>query len=687
MLLLRIAANEQIGKEFRLLAKAKEQLERSDEHMDYRALNTDMTLGDLEAWVKSQGEYFNSQMNWVFKTIQDYMERVKHRYMREYMPGKNKFFDEYHKAWEADAANGAGAGRYTLNDATVYYENLFKTYTGVDPQGNEVAFNNYELKDESDPSLRAYERAFIKNVKAEVEKSVKAIVAKKIKDGEIANYASADAWYEDNYRGQEGLLPIVTANMGERLAKGSVKGGINAYVEQNTNFNNLSLGTEKNLNRRNAAGLATANIGTGFGSYERIGRLGLSMEGEKVVVADPGRNASGSTDVQTLLDYFVYMNMKMEHEAEFTTVHAAAKTILLTQEVRAGKDRENELKTLDAVFDLLIYNERQEIQAAGRLNLAKVADTLRNVTTGATLSFNLQSAFLATFGDMYSMYSNALAKRYGKAFFGAGDLNKALGLMASDNKKFNDLIDLFLFQDMDESALIFSDKYKEGYKGVAKSRYSRIQQHMGERMVRGMLLVSQLYHDGLVDKFSYDENGQLSYDWSRDERGAIGQTILAKVQRRGTEFLPYDDVMLRSLSAIAGKMYGAFNDAERGRMDTNAIVQFFGQFRKFIVARGNELLSRGFENENIRWYEMIEEEGAQKVNVRLFYQEGIYQSVVHLFKESRRLSGQDASAWQSMRPEQRANIRKLYDYVTEGELLEGIKADWIESSQLLLSRA
>lgn len=649
-------ADTPAGKEMLRLAKAKEQL-MMKEGMDYRNLNTQKQMGFVESWVHTQGEYANAQINLTMQEVNAIEDGIKQRYKNKHLTKMQASINKFIKANGGVNARGA-----VLNDTQSYFKNLYDSIKvrRLDENGQysadlvEVQVMRFKDPNDTSNNLTQAERIFIREMIELHKESLIRMMDKKINDGLEKGYASGAEWYEKRYKSQELLIPVTRKSSSELLANGEIKASVDSFMDDFTNVYNLNDQGQSNKEYIfGKYGSASSQIGGEFGSDNRLKSLGLEYINDELVLVDPNKNKAASFNIEQSLNISALNNEKAAMEMEFHTVYEASKLILLNDKLA---DRGREVETLKAMFENLVYGDMETMDLIKNKNHMKVVGGLRKITSLGTLSLNWKSAALATLGSNMSLVSDALAQRYGKHFFNFGDYSKAIVWASSNPVMFDKLIDLFMFHESDEVNLMFSSKYQAAQKGVYKSRFNTIMHSAGDRLVRGILLASQLHHDGLLDNFREDSDGNLIYDWTKDQRpDPVKKAIQDNLTYRGVENLPYDEVMMRSLTTISGKVMGSFTDADKARFQAHEGAKVFAQFKAYLGARLTNLYSEGFENVNIRHYE-VDDKG--QLSIKNYYQEGIYQSVVHAYKELHRLRSYGA-AMDSLRPEQISNLIKL----------------------------
>lgn len=645
-----------VGKEMIMLARAKQQLMMID-GFDYRGKNTFNEMGWLESWVHTQGEYANVDMNMVFQEVQALEDGAKQRFKNRHVSQMKAAVNEFIKNNGGTSVKGK-----VLNDTQAYFENLFDKVKvrRLEPDGNysePVEVNILKFKDPDDTrnNLTPAERVFVRKMIALHKDSLVRLMDKKIKDGLNKDFASGIEWYEKKYKSQELLLPVTRKSSSEIFSSGEFKEGGSAWLEDFTNIYNLNDQSQSNKEYIfGKFGSASSQLGGEYGSESRLKSMGLEYVNDELVLIDPKKNNTLSVNVEQSLNLSAYNNEKAALEMELHTVYNAARINLLNDRIA---DRGKELETLKAMFENLVYGDMEKTKFTKNRDAMKAVHGARKITSLGTLTLNWKSALLATLGANMSLFSDSLSQRYGSHFFNAKDYGKATLWVGANPGKFDKLIDLFMFHESDEVNLLFSDKFQAAQKGIYKSRYNMILHSAGDRLVRGLLLVSQLIHDGIIDNFE-EKNGGLVYNWSKDKRpDAVKKAIQENLAYRGVENLPYDEIMMRSLTTIAGKVMGSFTDADKARFQTNESAKVFAQFKAYLGARFTNLYSQGFENLNIRHYEVGK---SGELTVENYYQEGVYQSVVHMLKEISRLgAGNTINIFEELKPEQQANLRKL----------------------------
>lgn len=652
-----------IGKEILVLAKAKEQLHQHS-GLDRRTLNFDVKLGNMSRWFKSLGDFQNSQMQLVFQEFRSVMFKIKQDF-EKFRKQKDKAFQEYYNSFSD--ANGAQVKNRTFNYTQDLYKNLFETVkvrkleNGV-LSTDMVDANIVKLKDPDDTSngLKDFERKFIRVIIAMHRKSIVDFINRKIENGEIDAqvYQDGDDWYQKEYQHAERLLPVMAKSSGTQVMEGDFWNSVKTSAMEAGDFLEIGVDGFQSDRRHRPFGSATmqrqGNIR--YGRDERIKKIGLDVYNNELVMIDPEKNKRANLDVEQIIHSSVFQNFKSKFEHPLIATLVTAKIILAKRELDENVDKSIELKTLQTLFDNLIYGERQELNQFGT-NLEAPLDFARKKVGTFTLMVHFNSALLTLAGSFMGLASNAVSMRFGPEYFNGKNLAKAAYFAIKNQKKFGDIVDMFLFHDKSETSLVHSGKYKENQKGFFQDHHKLLLHSLADRFTKGLLLCAQLDHEGLLENFEYDSNEELIYNWSKDKRKkAIQDHIRNRNAEQEKDDLPYDDVLINTLTTISAKIFGAMSDEEKNLIMTHGAAQFFAQFKQYIVARGNELAQTGFENQNIAWYS-TDENG--EIRLTPYYQEGMINTVVQYGKELARLKWNPTAAWAEMRPEQKRNFRKI----------------------------
>ncbi len=649
-------ANSTPGREMLMLVRAKEQL-MMIEGLDYRGKNSQVRMGFYTSQISMQGEYANSALNLVFQEVHALNDSLRQRYKNKHLEKMRVIVKKFIKD-----NDGSSAKSFLINDTQGYYENLYEQIElrTLQPDGQlssaKQKINIMMMKNPDDlkNNLTTSERTFIREVIALHKSSLIDLIEKKFKDKLInaKGYKDAEEWYNQEYKHKELLMPVGRKKSSELLASGDIKSAWNGFTDDFTNIYNLNDEGQSNKDFIfSRFGSATPQIGGIYGSDQRLKSLGIEFMNGEMVLVNPNKNNTASLNVEQLINQSAFNNNKAFYETEFNSLYTTGKMLLLNDKLN---DRTEEMKTLKIMFESIVYGDIEKLDLVKGKNPMKVVNALRKFSTAGTLTLNYNSALLATYGANLSLISDALSQRHGDYFFNFKDYMVALTWIVAHPSKFDKLIDLFMWHESDEVNLLFSDKYQESQKGVWRSRFGTIMHSAGDRLVRGLILTSQLQHDGLLDNF-IEKDDKLIYDWSKDKRNKVEiDAIKENLEYRGIENLPYDEVMMRSLTTISGKIMGAYTDNDKARFQASEAGKIIGQFKAYLGARATNLYMEGFENSNIRHYEV---DKAGKLSIHTYYQEGIYQSFVQMVKEIERLGA--VQGYQSLRPEQQANLRKL----------------------------
>jgi hypothetical protein len=604
----------------------------------------------------------NAQLNMVYNEYNSAALGFKQRF-DDSLKEKAPIIKEYIAAFEKD--KGVSGRSKILNYTEAFYENLYekvkmKTYSNGQVSDKMAEVNIRKFKDPNDlkNGLQAYERKFIQSMVAYHKKSIIRFIGKKIQDKEISSelYKSPEDWYEAKYKNQELLMPVMRKLSGNFIAEGKVKNAFTSALEEGNDFLEITPRDLMEDRIYRSEGSATMQLGNKYGSEGRMKSLGIEEINGEYVLVSPTVNERSMGDVEQIMQSSVFQNFKFEFEPSLTATYAAAKIILIQEAIKTGINRKNELAHLDALFKNMLYNERDNI-IQGNKNPQKGLDLVRNLTSTTTLAFNVKSMLLATSGNAFALISNAISQRFGDQYFNGKDLVTSLNWSTKNSDKFSAIVNAFMFHDANESALVFSSKYKEGERGFIKNHHMMLMHNIGDRFTRGLVLISQLKHEGLLDNFIFDDSGNLKYDWSKDKRSEkIKNHIRDKNAKQEKRDLPYDDIQVNTLTSITSKMFGAYTDEDRTRINTNGLAQWMFQFKGYLVARSNELVQTGFDNTNIAWYS---EDSKGDLKLSSFYQEGMANTVFHFYNEMKRLEGNPIEAWKNMKPEQKKNMQKL----------------------------
>ena len=305
-----------------------------------------------------------------------------------------------------------------------------------------------------------------------------------------------------------------------------------------------------------------------------------------------------STDVEHVMDVFAIQGLKHKVFNEISTSLRAVHSIfqwyssnLLMDRLGLNIDWVNHTKTVNL--------DNRAIDSGTTAD--KGARLVNRFAALGMYALNPLSAATAYVGNELTLMSQTLGNTLSKSKVGPGIGNymKAKAILGpvfagkvvtelstaqfDTVKKVDALMRKFRMFNGDLSSML-NGYHKAGDKFIFRSKYLYSMLNAGDYIARANLMVAQMLSDGTWDAYSVNENGDLKYDPSKDERWGAGSKYTPAEQAALKSVLPtddgYDDNMGDSLRNTANYLLGT-NDRE-----DRAIMNFTWWGKLFLASKG-----------------------------------------------------------------------------------------------------
>jgi len=604
-----------------VLTRAYHEIERMEEGVDLRHLNNRMHLTTIESYTKDAGSYIDPKINWVLGNIRSILNSVREYILTDYKNRREAIFKKFF-----DTVNTRTLGETIIRVDSQIYSNLFQTMDMLIAENN-VHPDKWKtkktpimaLKEVDDKTLSSTEREFLISFYELMDKEVERLVTAHFNN--IGNPGLISDFMNNKYRPNRHLLPVLKGGRIENLLKNGLGAALDQLLLEDLEFE--TTGYLKGNYGLEALDLLMpqipqndTNISRLFGSEQRMRALGISQLNGKYIIENLADNNRLTFDLQFIIDYFAYQSAKSSTRPEMLTAYLSGRLLMLAAEaekrnyskadISAGRD------ALDSMVARLLNNERTSIIAGHDTDIGKLADFVRRTTTAMALSFNIASPLLALSSGFFGLLTNTSVNRFGDAFFGFNDLGSAVSFLASSPKKFFNLIDkFFAINEGDDTSIMFDDFHKTKSTGEYETRFATktpmMLLRMADRISKGVVLVAQLYKDNLFANIVFEDDGQIWYDWSKDNRPTPIIQHLKKQAKKwnrltndeGFPRIPYDDRTLMALELISTKLFGTISDNTKNRGFNNPIFQAVLSMRTWVLGKFDDVFSRKYVNENI----------------------------------------------------------------------------------------
>ena len=459
-----------------------------------------------------------------------------------------------------------------------------------------------------------------------------------------------------------GMIPVMSKSTNDLLFNVGFNASFQKFKEQHSNeemmFKEMA---EKEQQEQNDLDTLSyrfldqlkADRSSKFGSKEMMESIGLKydLETGDVVLSDAVKNQMMSTNLDAITRYNVMAGeRKIAYEEEIIPMVDGLRAWYTDMTENKGVVLENNLNYLNLFVNGTIFNRSKKTTGGvGGVNLEPTVNMLSTMGGTIALAGNINVGIASSIWNNANMFCEAMAQSLsGKVDFGVTDLNKAYLLFGSDYAKVTELAMRLHMVNMSENDIInhqYRVKTKQSFLSAHTAHWFNWASDMHARAV---LMVAQMLHDGTWEAYSLDENGELVYDETKDQRfykdgvltdegrilrDGIKQHMVDTGQLESMEkpmSVGYDYRTMNKLKIVCDKyVIGAYDEKTKARAGATMLGRAFLMFKQFMTSRVDNLISEGMYIEDLgQWVVTKDKDGKSMAAWERRFVEGQLATVV-----------------------------------------------------------
>ena len=368
-------------------------------------------------------------------------------------------------------------------------KNLFRT------EADGVTLNpNLLLKDPSDPSLSAEEKAVLK------------MFFETLDEFRFKNQAQKDSALAD---GSYYWCPLLKANKNELIVNGSLKLAKDVYLEEKSKLIDLFKEQEESQ-------------GTSYQNYRIYDPFAIDLETRQTMLTNHDISEF-SLDIDRILRSYLKTKIKVREFNRIMPEVIAVEVMVQYHEHLSGELTPNILKTVHDYVKLNLFDKPimdETLEAPYRM-----ASVIRDLSSVMMLGFNYRSGIRELMQGMWTHISRTMVEMYGRDQFDAGDIAKAWGIifkLGLHNPNFIGMFEQINAEyQMANAGVSEIENLIAGVKtGVLNfdSDILYICNKIPDYFHRMGIFIAKMLHDGSWYAHTLNEDGVLVYDFDSDER-------------------------------------------------------------------------------------------------------------------------------------------------------------------------
>lgn len=650
-------------------------------------------------------------------------------HLMNWMKNLNSPLDRYQNRFYSESNSFVSIAEFGKDYGSEKFEKLFKKTFVKNLEGEEVEVESYSIHwDKNDPETKQA----IKDRKiSESDVEFGAMIMDKFENEMILNlmhdnrfdpdYDKSAAETELSGKWNKGMLPIMPQSSNELFWKGDVKSSAKKFLDKMSNVydiydeNYIDDGKKKDIKRfTTITNRFMDQIGSGnprFGSNSRMSMMGLKEdENGEVLLVDASRNSNMTKNLELLSMYMVGNSVRKRHyESKVLPYVLSINTILVNSEMNKGKGMDNSIKYLKTFVDRVVHGEIQDDAFSKhnmleRFNLNLPLDKTVNIAMAATtfsgVAYSVPVAMASMMQNNVQMIHNAMANDLGGTrFFGKKELAAAYKELFTNPKKIEALMHLYQIVERGEYDLKHNPRMRKTVKNKFTSHHAHKLNWYTDYYTRGVVMAAQMMKDGSYDAYTFDTQGELKYDeskdkqWKSEDGKILKQNIREKLIEQGSmnsddKKLPrgYDFNMARNLKWISDKyIVGSYDSTTYTMMDSFTGFRMFTQFRRWLPDKYHNYFGKRKASAAGGKYIAIDEGGNKVAKWEQDMQEGIALTVLSAVKIVAEHKMNSFQEIKNMSDYQKYNLSKFaMDAATAAvlaALYNGLKADWDEDDK------
>lgn len=350
-----------------------------------------------------------------------------------------------------------------------------------------------------------------------------------------------------------------------------------------------------------------------IGGYERLGRMGLSLDDLGNIILDKSElNERATANMEIILtNQKVATQRMLFHEGDTVPVIHAIRSLLAAQEAESSKPQPNNLAWSKMYANRIIFRNAPDPlidDTSWRIKPSVAANTLMSVTSWAGVAFSWKVAVASGAYNFIAFHAQATANGLANnGLYGMKEAAETQKLILSDKEraKIFALVSTYQIYDAQEGDLTGNQKFSKTYKPIFSSHGMNVMNRVGDNGTRALVMVAQMLKEGTWDAHYIGKDGELHYDQTKDKRLYEGGRMTAEGaahiktirrmllsdgiwdQKEGEQLkMAYSLKMARAMKALSDKyVIGGMDRSEQIMADSFWLGRLFTQFKKYLPAK------------------------------------------------------------------------------------------------------
>jgi hypothetical protein len=718
--------------EWNYLALAVKETYQRWNGIDKRFKNAGIYLNGIDQWRLTGVDMANVEIASALTEFNKTLDYTKNEW-KEFVKDLKPIFNNYIRDWKKHTGNLKNP---LFENTSNYYKNLWvrKDFNYKDGHGTESKenINTFQFKDPANKSngLVQYERDFITEINTIINSWV--------------NTYNEDLPSNKKITYRKNMMPFALApssrlrnKMVHAWRREDLDIWMKAMWEDHTNYENYDLSQEKSMLRDNPAGFlgqfGRSREDQSHGSPLRYENLGLEYKnGEWVITkGDIDRHKRAEDDVEALMFQVGLTTIKNKRLPKAIQAYESMRTVLMYQDVKKNTPLTLEKAWLDDVFRFLMFNEMRENNLLGKeVDTDKFFKNLKSITSKVILGLAPASAAVDLLASTVVNLTTSWVKLYGEGLFSPADYawasaisisgittkKASFGTVEFDTiEKMEWIIEEWNLFNSNANILARDHRRRHTSSSWLNEEHIFFFHHEVERTLTIATFLAQIKHDKILKYFEWklDSEGEryLSYNVDQEMSDILSgvrknkvrtkeylrelikeREFLATTENQNVHSKAYMEVEITTLRTIKAKLTGAYEDATRGKLDTDPTAMMAATMKKYIIARSNRFYRvSDYESNTVMFYEnrqveYVDDKGVKKkkwMSVPVPIMEtSFWGSLIALKQNLQKMEGKYApwntpGAYNNLAPHHKAMLKRgIIDTASFALLLASTYAIW-----------
>jgi len=519
-------------------------------------------------------------------------DRIINQEMSKFEAKKEKVIEDLKKLY---------GNKFGANDRTDIFSNLWK----VDPNNRDKnrVDDFYVLKDESEVSA-SEEKAFIRFFNETILRSF-----------ELSLSPEEFELVKQNKSWKKGAIPAMHASMinqivNEKDTKKKLSLALKSTVKSSRqsvkdNVKDLHKVFKNDVNNQLGEGKRQHNA-------NRRELLGIDANGELIET-----KVKLETNLEAIMQTMLLKGLSVYNHSKTMAVYNSLSTIAFLEENENFRATEKTREFMSGLVKLKIFNQQDEEGKA-----AKAADKIKKGASVAAFGLSLKQFILegATnfFGTGSSVITQALMGKEKR--FNPGDWIKAGAFLAADSSNtvknrgvVHALTRSLGLYNGDPTSWTKKEKLSTRRNGFFQSKWMYFLNSLPFKFFKTQMIISELYNKGIINSLSTDEEGNLIYDPSKDERfkgivnakGEIKNNLNEEEKKKAALYeafvkdstedgnidengIPTSPITLKELASMqnyALSVYGSVDNDAKVNANLKVLGRMFLTYKSWFIAK------------------------------------------------------------------------------------------------------